>query len=101
MATSAALTKVTRNGQVTLPASLRRAVNIEVGDYIEVTVQDDGLLLTPKKLIDKSQAYFWTEEWQKGERQADEDKKAGRVKEFATVEELLADLDSSEPDDAN
>ena len=101
MATSAALTKVTRNGQVTLPASLRRAVNIEEGDYIEVSVRDDGLFLVPKKLIDKSQAYFWSEEWQKGERQADEDKKAGRVKEFATVEELLADLDSSEPDDAN
>jgi AbrB family looped-hinge helix DNA binding protein len=87
MEEGSALTKVTRNGQVTLPASLRRAVNIEVGDYIEVTVQDDGLLLTPKKLIDKSQAYFWTEEWQKGERQADEDKKAGRSVSFASAEE--------------
>jgi AbrB family looped-hinge helix DNA binding protein len=86
------LTKVTRNGQITLPASLRRAVNIEVGDYIAVTVQDDGLLLTPKKLIDKSQAYFWTEEWQKGERQADEDKKAGRWQDFDSVEDLIADL---------
>ena len=86
------LTKVTRNGQITLPANLRRAVNIEVGDYIEVTVQDDGLLLTPKKLIDKSQAYFWTEEWQKGERQADEDKKAGRIESFESVEDLITDL---------
>lgn len=92
MEDTSALTKVTRNGQVTLPASLRRAVNIEVGDYIEVTVQDDGLLLTPKKLIDKSQAYFWTEEWQKGERRADEDIKAGRWTDFDSVEDLIADL---------
>jgi AbrB family looped-hinge helix DNA binding protein len=92
MSESSELTKVTRNGQITLPASLRRAVNIEVGDYIAVTVQDDGLLLTPKKLIDKSQAYFWTEEWQKGERQADEDKKAGRWQDFDSVEDLIADL---------
>lgn len=92
MAESSELTKVTRNGQITLPASLRRAVNIEVGDYIEVTVQDDGLLLTPKKLIDKSQAYFWTEEWQKRERQADEDKKAGRIESFDSVDDLIADL---------
>jgi antitoxin MazE len=87
-----ALTKVTRNGQLTLPASLRRAVNIEVGDYIEVSVQGDGLLLTPKKLIDKSQAYFWTEEWQEKERRADEDEKAGRVESFESVEDLIADL---------
>ena len=89
MKDESALTKVTRNGQVTLPASLRRAVNIEVGDYIEVTVQDDGLLLTPKKLIDKSQAYFWTEEWQKGERRADEDIKAGRSVTFDSAEKAV------------
>ncbi len=89
MAASSNLTRVTRNGQVTLPAHLRRAVNIEEGDYIEVTVQGDGLLLVPKKLIDKSQAYFWTEEWQKGERQADEDKKAGRSVHFDSAEEAV------------
>lgn len=74
MAATSALTKVTRNGQITLPAGLRRAANIEEGDYIEVRVEGDSLVLTPKKLIDKSQAYFWTEQRQKGERRADEDK---------------------------
>jgi antitoxin MazE len=89
MADMSALTKVTRNGQVTIPAQLRRAVDIELGDYIEVTVQGDGLLLTPKKLIDKSQAYFWTEEWQKGERRADEDIKAGRGVTFDSAEKAV------------
>ena len=92
MAVSSALTKVTRNGQVTLPAQMRRAVNIEEGDYIEVSVQGDSLILTPKKLIDKSQAYYWTEEWQAMERKADEDKAAGRVESFDSVEDLIADL---------
>lgn len=101
MAATEMLTKVTRNGQITLPAALRRAVNIEEGDYIAVRVEGDSLVLTPQKLIDKSQAYYWTEEWQAAEREADEDKKAGRFKTFATVEELLADLDSDEPDHAN
>ena len=44
-----------------------------------------------KKL--KSQAYFWTKEWQKAEREASEDIKAGRVKTFDTVDELFKDLD--------
>ena len=47
----------------------------------------------PKKLADKSQAYFWTRRWQEGEREADEDIKAGRVKTFDSVDELIKDLD--------
>ena len=47
----------------------------------------------PKKLVDKSQAYFWTKKWQEGERAADEDIKAGRVKTFDSVDELIKDLD--------
>lgn len=31
---------------------------------------------------DESQAYFWTEEWQAGEREADEDIQSGRVHHF-------------------
>jgi len=47
----------------------------------------------PKKLVDKSQAYFWTRKWQEAEREADEDIKAGRVKAFDSVDELIKDLD--------
>jgi hypothetical protein len=47
----------------------------------------------PKRLVDKSQAYFWTKRWQKGEKEAAEDIKAGRVKTFETVDELIKDLD--------
>ena len=45
-----------------------------------------------KRLVDKSQAYFWTNKWQEGEKEADEDIKAGRVKTFDSVEELVKDL---------
>ena len=51
--------------------------------------------------MDKSQAYFsdksrvfdWTKEWQAAEKEADEDIKAGRVKSFDSVEELIKDLE--------
>ena len=44
--------------------------------------------------IPADQAWFWTEEWQKGEREVDEDIAAGRVKRFDSVEELFEDLDA-------
>jgi AbrB family looped-hinge helix DNA binding protein len=92
-----ALTKLTSGGQVTLPKAIRKKTNMQPGDFVEVNLDDEGrIVLTPKKLIDASQTYFWTEEWQKGERKADEDIKAGRVKRFkstADTVEYLADKD--------
>jgi AbrB family looped-hinge helix DNA binding protein len=89
------LTKVTRNGQVTIPSELRRQIGIEEGDLIELKAVGDHLILVPKKLIDKSQTYFWTPKWQAAEREAQHDIDEGRVGEFETVDDLLADLHSS------
>lgn len=36
----------------------------------------------------ESQAWFWTEEWQSGERAAEADLKAGRVTEYANPPSL-------------
>jgi len=86
-------TKVTRHGQITLPASVRKQLGIEEGDLVEIDVEDEKAVLMPKKLVDKSQAYFWTRRWQEGEKAADEDIKAGRVKTFDSVDELIKDLE--------
>lgn len=87
-----AYSKVTRHGQITLPASTRKALGIEEGDLVEIEVLDDRAVLVPKKMVDKSQAYFWTAAWQQAEQQAEEDVKAGRVKTFDSVNDLLEDL---------
>jgi len=90
------LTKVTRNGQITLPAAIRRAVNIEEGDLIAVYLEGESIILRPKRLVDKSQAYFWSVYWQKAEREASEDIAEGRVREYDDVEALIYDLESGE-----
>lgn len=88
-----ALTKVTRHGQITLPAAVRKRLGIEEGDLVEVEVVDEKAVLMPKKLVDKGQAYFWSKRWQEGEIEAEKDIKAGRVKAFRSAEDLIADLD--------
>ena len=80
------------NGQLTLPADVRAQAHADAGDVFIAEVSDDAIVLRPKKLVDASQAYFWSDEWQAGEREADADRKKGRVKGFRTVEELVADL---------
>jgi AbrB family looped-hinge helix DNA binding protein len=87
---------------VTIPADIRQAARLEEGDPVQVEIVEDGILLRPMKLIDASQAWFWTPEWQEGERQADADIAAGRVTRFESDEEFLAFLDAhTKPLDAD
>jgi AbrB family looped-hinge helix DNA binding protein len=87
-----ALIKFTRSGQVTLPAEARRRLRLEEGDYMEVYVTEDSIILTPKVLIDKSQSYFWTPEWQAAEHEASADIAEGRVAEFDNIDAMLDSL---------
>ena len=82
--------QIRSNGQITLPTAVRRKANLKEGDLLEVVVEEDGTVrLVPQIAIERSQAYFWTPRWQEGERQAEEDIKAGRVKEFANIDEAI------------
>lgn len=76
-------------GQLTLPEEIRAAAHLEEGDLLEVEITDEGILLRPQKVIDATQAWFWTRAWQAGEREADADLAAGRHETFDSGEELL------------
>lgn len=83
---------VRKRGQLTLPASVRRKFNIGEGDVIEAETTSDGILLKPKKLIDASQAWFWSKEWQAGEKEAEHDIKSGKIKKYKDANELISKL---------
>jgi AbrB family looped-hinge helix DNA binding protein len=84
--------QIRKKFQITLPVSIREQLGLEEGDYIAVEVRDDEIVLRPKKLIDKSQAWFWSEAWQAAEREAEADIQAGRVHEFSNAEEAIGFL---------
>ena len=86
------LIQVRKKAQVTLPQSVRQALNIEEGDFLSVTVHDGEIVLRVKKLVDKEQAWFWTERWQQGEREAEEDIRAGRIHSFDGADQAVAFL---------
>lgn len=86
------LIQVRKKAQVTLPQSVRQALNIEVGDFLDVLVRDGEIVLRVKRLVDKEQAWFWTKRWQEGEREAEEDIRAGRIHSFDSAKEAVAFL---------
>lgn len=49
--------QVGKNGQITLPAPIRRKVKIAEGDLLEAVVDTDGIIrLVPKLALDRSLA---------------------------------------------
>ena len=46
--------------------------------------------------IDPEQAWFWTEEWQKGELEAEEDLREGRYTEYTSMDDFIASLYNSD-----
>jgi len=93
VAKPAAILTLRRNGQITLPADVRRRVRASEGDVFLAEVRDsDEIILRKKSLVDASQAYFWTDEWQRDEHKAEEDIRRGRVKRFRSAKALIADL---------
>lgn len=49
--------KVLRHGQLTLPKRLRQQLQISEGDILEADIQDDAIVLRPKALVDKNEAW--------------------------------------------
>lgn len=87
------ITKVTRNFQVTIPANIRKAFRIKVGTVVDFVIKKGVIIMKPKALVDEDQAWFWTEEWQKGEKEADEAIKKGEVDSFKDVSDMRKHLE--------
>ncbi|WP_373894175.1 AbrB/MazE/SpoVT family DNA-binding domain-containing protein [Virgibacillus natechei] len=83
--------------RITIPSDLVEELHLEKGAQLEAHVEDGRLVLIPVITIARDQAWFWTESWQKGEREADEDIKAGRVsKSYDNADDLIRALQSDD-----
>ena len=80
------------SSQITVPASLLPQFEA----WGQLTTKLFGELRRqaglPPAGTPKSQAWFWTKEWQAGEREADEALAQGKYVEFNTVEDAIAEL---------
>jgi antitoxin MazE len=77
--------------QITIPHRISKALRLKNGDHMLMGLVGRRLELVP---IPKDQLWFWTPGWQKKEREADKDIAHGRVKECASADELMQDLES-------
>ena len=82
--------KISPQGQIRIPKKVMQTLNMEMGDYVEMEIDQNKIILKPRKLIDPSQGWYWTKEWQKMEVEVDiEIEKDLLSSEFRTAEEGL------------
>lgn len=84
--------RIQKNKNITLPRWVMELFHVASGDFVRLEKRDGTVILHPGKLIDPSQAYFWTPEWQSGEKKVEEEKRKRKTKTFRSVEELIKDL---------
>lgn len=86
---------VQKRGGLVLPPDVRKLLHLDrAGAQVEVSVRADGVLeLRPYVAVPADQAWFWTDEWQAGERQVDEEIAAGSEVIYDSAEDFAAYLD--------
>ena len=86
------LRKLGQNYQFALPKEIARTLHLQVNDYLEVHIEGNKVIIEPQMVIPRDQAYFYTPEWQKDEKEADRDVREGRVTKTKNVKELIKKL---------
>ena len=79
--------KVREKYQVTIPEDVRNSIPLKVGERVEVVVREGEIVIRPVVEIPRSQAWFWSKEWQEQVAQSLKDIEKGKVKVFKTVKE--------------
>lgn len=86
---------VQKRGVITLPPVVRERLSLNTpGAQLEIVETDDGRFEIRGAIpVRADQAWFWTERWQRMERDADADLAAGNVTRSDSVDELIDELD--------
>lgn len=74
-------------------AQIAKEMNIKEGDHILLEERDGGIFLKPVGWHDKSQEYFWSEQWQEKMTSSQEALQKGNYTTYNNVEDMLKELD--------
>jgi antitoxin MazE len=91
---------VQSRGLLALPRDVRARHGLDApGAQVEVVERADGVIeLHPHVAIPADQAWFWSERWQRMEREVDEHVERGQIETLGSSDEFLASLEEAETD---
>ena len=87
------VTKLRERSQITLPSEIVKKLDLKTGDNLEITLKDGRIIINPVLVIDRSQSWFWSKEWQEKEKEVEADIKAGRIKKASGFNDLIEKIE--------
>ena len=87
------VTKLRERSQLTLPAEIIKKLDLKAGDNLEITLEDDRIVIKPVLIIDRSQSWFWSKDWQAKEKEVEEDIKSGKIHRASGFKDLVEKLE--------
>ena len=89
-------TRIRAKGQITIPKSVRENLDVQEGDDLIFFVNEAGqFVVEAAQIIPPEQAWFWTDRWQKMEREAQKEIDAGREQEFESAQDAIKALNTA------
>jgi len=88
-----AIIELRDRSQITLPKEVIKAMGLQKGDQLEISVEEDVIKIRPVIIVPKAETWFWSKEWQEGEKKVDEEIRRGGIKGYDNIADLLEELD--------
>jgi len=86
------LVRVKDKAQITLPQGVRKSLGIEVGDYLQVGVDEGRVVLTPQTLTARVPTVRLSREGEQMLAEALDDVRQGRTRAHADADSLMREL---------
>lgn len=86
--------RLNRNGQVSIPAPIRKALRLKEGDQLGFELEGNAVRLSPIVSVPKDQLWAYSPEIQKKVRKARREIEAGKGRSFSKADDLIQWLKS-------
>jgi antitoxin MazE len=86
------ITQLRQRSQITLPNDVVKKMKLQEGDNLDIEIEDDKIIIKPVIVIDRSQTWFWSKEWQKKESEVDKQKHEGKIRKASSKKALFQKL---------
>ncbi len=91
----AAVSKVARHFQITIPREIRKLCKLREGDLVNFEIRRGEIVISPVCMIKKDQAYFFSRKWQKAIAVSEKEVRQGRHKSYKSARDLERDIEGS------
>jgi len=87
------IVQLRNRSQITIPSEIIKKLQLKNVDNIDVTLEENKIVIKPVFIIDRDQAWFWSKSWQKEELEVESDISAGKIHTTNSMDNLLDQLD--------